>query len=553
LIPSSGSAREYDRGETADLALVDNDIYNEVRVKRIQAGLEAEPGSVFGYESLSEDRAIFTQFEFHFQSMLPSVRSRLVVSVPNGWRVESVTFNHAPIRPVVTGSTYTWQLENLPFIASEPASPELTSVIPRVAVSVFPPEGRAAALRTFSTWRDVSAWLTELNDPQVLVSDPVITKAKSLTAEAASDYDRIAAIGRFVQGLQYVSIQTGTGRGGGYTPHTSTEVLAKAYGDCKDKANLMRAMLKAVGIVSYPVAIYSGDPDYVREEWPSPQQFNHAIIAVVLPADKTVSSTLKHPVLGPLMIFDPTDPETPVGDLPDHEQGSFALIVAGDRGGIVRMPVTAPEANRLERQIRATLGPDGSLTATLRERSIGHAATDERREFRSLSRRDYDRVIESWVTVSVNGARVSNIAVEDNPAASTFAMQVDVAASRYGQLMQNRLLVFKPAIVSRRSSVFLTDATRKYPVMLPSHAYTETVRFKLPAGFQVDETPDPVKLEAPFGSYSAVHTVENGDLVFTRTLTLRRSTLPVEQYAAVRGFFERILAAEQAPAVLIRR
>jgi len=554
LIPPSGAAREFDRGDTADMALVDNDMYSEVRLKRIQASAQAEPRSVFGYESLTEDRAIFTQFEFQFQQTLPSLLSRFVVTVPSGWRVDSVTFNHAPIQPVVTGSTYTWQLENLSQVDYEPASPELTSLVPRVAVSLFPPEGaRAATLKPFATWQDVSRWLSELNDSQVILDEAVVSKAKSLTSGATTDYDRVAAIGRFVQGLQYISIQTGLGRGGGYKPHTSAEVLAKAYGDCKDKANLMRAMLKAVGIVAYPVAIYSGDPDYVREEWPSPQQFNHAILAVALPNDKRVSSMLTHPVLGQLLIFDPTDPETPVGDLPDHEQGSFALIVAGQQGGVVRMPVTAPEANRLERDIRATIGADGSVAASLRERSIGQAASGERREFRSASRAEYEKGIESWVTRSVTGAKVSNIVVTDGQSAGTFTLEAELAAPRYGQLMQNRLLIFKPAMVSRRSSLFLTEPRRKHPIVLPSIASTETARFKLPAGFQVDEVPDPVKLEAAFGSYSAVHTVENGELVFTRTLILRRSNLPADQYSAVRSFYERILAAEQAPAVLMRR
>ncbi len=554
LIPSTGKAREFDKNEIVDVALVNNDVYNEVRVKRIAAGDDALPGTVFGYESLSEDRAIFTQFEFQFQSSLPSLQSRFVVTVPNGWRVESITFNHDPIRPSVSGSTYTWQLDNLPFVEDEPASPELSSLVARVAVSVFPPPGsRAAAARTFATWPDVSKWLTELNDPQVILNDELVAKAKSLTASTATDYDRIAAIGKFVQSIQYVSIQTGIGRGGGYRPHTSADVLSKAYGDCKDKANLMRAMLKAVGITSYPVAIYSGDPDYVREEWPSPQQFNHAIVAIVFPQDKVISSVLKHPALGPLMIFDPTDPETPVGELPDHEQGSFALIVAGDRGGIARMPSTSAEANRLERTVEATLGADGSLAANVREQSMGHSATMERREWRALSRTDYEKSIEAWVSRSVSGAKLANVSANDNETAGVFTLQTDFTAPRYGQLMQNRLLIFKPAIVSRRASLFLTESSRKYPIMLHSQAYTETVRIKLPAGFVVDELPDPVKLEREFGTYSASHTVDNGDLVFTRLLTLRRLILPVEQYNSVRSFYEQILAIEQAPAVLIRK
>jgi Domain of Unknown Function with PDB structure (DUF3857)/Transglutaminase-like superfamily len=552
LIPPAGSAHEYAKDEIVDGALVNDDLYNEARVKRIKAGDEAQPGSVFGYESLTEDRAIFTQFEFPFQFGLPALVSRFSVTVPTGWRIDSVTFNHEAIRPVIKGNTYTWELDNLPFVEDEPASPELSSLVARVAVSVFPAEGsRNTLARTFATWQDVSRWLTELNDPQVVVNDQIAAKAKALTANAGTDYDRVAAIGKFVQGIQYVSIQTGIGRGGGYRPHTSADVFAKAYGDCKDKANLMRAMLKAVGISSYPVAIFSGDPDYVRQEWPSPQQFNHAVVAIVFPEEKALHSVFRHASLGPLMIFDPTDPATPVGELPDDEQGSLALIVAGDRGDIVRMPVSPSEANRLERTVEAALGPDGSLTASVREQSIGHSAAAERREYHAFSRTEYERLIETWVGRSVSGARVSNISVAED--SGNFTLRADFATRNYGQLMQNRLLIFKPAIVSRRSSLFLTEPQRRHPIMLPSQAYKETVRVKLPAGFQVDELPDPVKLQTEFGAYSAVHTVENGELVFTRLLTLDRSILPVEQYSSVRSFFEKILAAEQAPAVLLRK
>src|SRR5262249_9201745 len=157
----------------------------------------------------------------------------------------------------------------------------------------------------------------------------------------------IQAVGRFVQSLAYISIQTGLGRGGGYRPHSAADVFGKLFGDCKDKTNLMRAMLKALGISAYPVAIYSGDPSYVHEEWASPQQFNHCIIAIKVTSDTQSTVVLAHPTLGRLLIFDPTDENTPVGDLPEHEQGSLALIVAADGGTLVRTPSTSPETNRL--------------------------------------------------------------------------------------------------------------------------------------------------------------------------------------------------------------
>jgi Domain of Unknown Function with PDB structure (DUF3858) len=119
--------------------------------------------------------------------------------------------------------------------------------------------------------------------------------------------------------------------------------------------------------------------------------------------------------------------------------------------------------------------------------------------------------------------------------------------------MQGRLLIFRPAIVSRRESVFLTESTRKYPVVLEGHAYVDTVTVKLPAGFEVDELPDPVKLETPFGSYTTACVAKDGNLQFTRKLTVQGATIPVADYSKVRSFYEQIRKAEQTPVVLARK
>jgi len=103
----------------------------------------------------------------------------------------------------------------------------------------------------------------------------------------------------------------------------------------------MRAMLKALNIQSYPVLIYSGDPNFVQEIWPSPRQFNHCIVAIKVGDETQLGAVLNHPTLGRLLIFDATDDITPVGDLPSYEQGSFALIAAGDAGSLLKMPATS--------------------------------------------------------------------------------------------------------------------------------------------------------------------------------------------------------------------
>lgn len=554
MIRPSGEIKKYGKDETADMAVVDNDLYSETRKRFISARGDAEPGAVFGYETTTEERTVFTQLDWFFQSQMPVRQSRFSLTLPKGWRAESVTFNHARIEPTINGSTYTWELRDLPYIEDEPMGLPLTNIAPRLAVSYFTPDGVKAGIgQTFATWADVSRWLTQLSDPQMTLDDHLAGKARQLTANARIELERIQAIGRYVQGTNYVAIQTGLGRGGGYRPHAATEVFAKSYGDCKDKANLMRAMLKAIGIKAYLVSIYSGDPTYVREEWPSPQQFNHCIVAIQVSDETQSPAIVIHPTLGRLLIFDSTDDMTPVGDLPSHEQGSLALIVAGDEGALMKMPVTPPEANRLEREAVVTLAPDGTITANLRERLSGQSAVSRRSEFHWLSRPDYVKRIEGWIAHGATGAAVSKVEPTDNAAEGKFALQVEFTARGYAQLMHGRLLVFKPAIVSRREEVPLTAGPRKQPVVLHSNAYSETVRIKLPDGFEVDELPDPVKMDTPFGSYETGYQVKDGQLNFTRRMVVRAATIPVEDYTRVRGFFERIRAAEAAPVVLAKK
>ena len=553
LIRGDGEVKRYGKDETLDLAGTPNDVYDEYRFKRITAGIEADAGTVFGYTYTTEDRTVFSQDDWAFQGAIPAVSSRYTLVLPSGWRAESVTFNHPKVEPKVSGTTYTWELTNLDPVPREPLSPSLTNLVARLAVSFYPPAGQNSGLKTFANWSDVSAWMSELEDPQVVVDDPLAGKARELTANARTEYEKIQAIGRYVQNIQYISIQTGLGRGGGYRPHVSTQVFAKSYGDCKDKANLMRAMLKVLGITAFPVSIYAGDPDYVRPEWPSPQQFNHCIIAVKVSDETRGPTIIQHPRLGRLLIFDPTAEETPVGDLPSYLQGSLALIDSKEIDALVKMPVTPPESNLLDRQIEASIDGNGSLVATIREKANGQWAAGYRSEMQRESRPEYVKRIEGWVNAGATAARVTRVEPRDDRAAGRFDLDVEFTASGYGQLMQERLLVFKPAIVARRETLYLTDAKRKHPIVLTSNSYSETVRVKLPLGFAVDEMPDAVKLDTAFGSYATSYEVKDGVLIFSRKLVQRATTIPVEQYNSVRSFFERIRAAEQAPVVLIRK
>ena len=140
LIQPNGEVKKYEKNETIDAALVDNDVYNNVRKKVISAANDAAEGAVFGYETLVEERSVFGQLEWFFQPHEPALMSRLTVVLPAGWTVEARTFNHPEIQPLISGNSYTWELRNLPYIEPEPASPSIMNIVPRLVVSFFPPQ-----------------------------------------------------------------------------------------------------------------------------------------------------------------------------------------------------------------------------------------------------------------------------------------------------------------------------------------------------------------------------------------------------------------------------
>ena len=551
LVEPNGFVKVYGKDNTVDTAMKASfELYDEVRMRLIEAR-NPEVGSTFAWSAELEETPVVPQVNWFFQGPEPVLLSRYAVTLPAGWTAKGTTFNHAAIEPHVEGTTFTWELRDLPLIKKEPGSPGLHSLAPRLGVTFTPPDGSPNA-RKLDTWTDVSAWMSTLTDPQAQANEPMVAKVKELTASAKTDYERIQAIGHYVQNIKYVAIEINLARGGGYQPHLASDVFARQYGDCKDKANLMRAMLKVAGVDSYLVAIFSGDRDHVRPEWASPYQFNHAIIAVKVGNEISTPSVLADPGTGRLLFFDPTDESTPVGDLPENEQGSFALIVAGEKGGIVQVPSAPPETNRSDVTVTAALLETGELDATVTEQSRGQRAAGIRRIYAHEQQADFQKQVEAWLVETSKEVNLTQLEAKDAFEKEQFGLDIAFKAPSYAQIMQQRLLVFRPSIVRRWNGFVVQTDPRTTPVALDAECYHKQVRVKLPSSFKVDEMPDAASFSTPFGKYSSSYKLEGGDLLFTEELDISAATIPAERYAEVKTFFEHVAGAEQQPLVLVK-
>lgn len=557
LIKPGGEVVAYGKKETADMAVhaAALELYGEARRQLITARDEAGAGAVFGYESVLVSRTLFNQMTWPFQFEVPAERSTFTLRLPPDWRLTEHTMNHEAIPARVEGATRTWTLGPMPAFAVEPMSPSPQSLAPWLALDWQPPPKSrdAADNMAVTSWEQLSVFFTPKYDAASAADDALRARVSQLIAGATTPWEKMRRLCHFVQQVNYISIYLDAANAGGYIPRPAARVLQCNYGDCKDKATLLRAMLAAAGIKSHPLFVLAGGRARLQPEWPSPLQFNHCILAIEADDPAGALATLSHPQLGKLLVFDPTDPHTPLGLLQRSRLAAEGLLAAGARGGLILLPELRPEGDRLVRTVHAELDALGNVRGKIAERFHGLAASVVRYEVHQHKAGDFRKLIERWLASTMTTLRDTKIEPHDLFPEPGFELDVEFTAFGYGKMMRDELLTFKPALVSRRDASKLTKKPRTLPVVVSAHAYEERAEFQLPEQCVVEESPPSIRLETDFGRYEATCRVTEQKLIFDRTLELRDRELPAADYEKVRSFFEKVSRHEQTPVVLRRK
>jgi len=557
ILPPSGKPLVAGKNRILDISMVqDAREITDTRAKVLDFGPNPV-NSILAWEITEEEKTIFTQTQFAFQESMPVLTSRFAMTLPSGWEARGVIFNPVSnkdkVEPQTSGTTTTWELRTLPWIEREEYGPKLAALAPRLMVSYYPPADNRAGLQGLKDWAAVSRWLTPLVDPPADVTSAIRAKAQQLTANAHTETEKLRAIAEFVQQTSYVAVELNLTRGGGYTPHRAEDTLTKNAGDCKDKATLMRALLKAAGIESYLTTITADDRTYVRSEWASPTQFNHAIVAARVSEAVTLPSVVPHETLGRLLMFDATDPITPLGDIPEGEQGSYALVIAGVKGALIRMPLFPAADNRIESAVEADMDANGRLNARVQRRYFGQSSVSLRGLEKLRGKEEVKRRFERGWSRRVGALTLNQMSTETQAAENRLTVNLDMGVNSFGQVMQGRMMILRPGLLTSGGDYSFGSKQRSGPIMLEPDLRRDTVRVRIPGGFAPDEVPAPDKIESPYGVFDVTWVVKNGEILLEQTLEVRGMVAPAAEFAQVRDFFDRVAGAQNAPLVLVRQ
>ncbi len=486
---------------------------------------------------------------------VPVLRETLSLNLPSGYTFTSAWKGKPKAQAIDREHGQTlWEIENQAALVSServPLAPNDISRAPRMDIFYQGPGVGGTYGAMSGDWKGIGVWYERLardrNKP-----DPAITaKAQELVQGKTGFRERVEAIANFVQGsIRYVAIEIGVG---GYQPHPAADTFRVRYGDCKDKATLLSAMLNAVGIRSTWVLVDT-NRGMMSHEAPS-LIGNHMIAAIELPPDylpQSMYSIVTAKSGKRFLIFDPTWEKTPFGHLERNLQGSDALLVDGVDSQAIRLPVLAPQQNLVERKAAFQLAADGSLAGTVEERESGDIASNRRYLFAEGTGKRQQETLDRAIAPDLPAFRMSDLRVENtNELAKAMTVSYSLKADHFAQEM-GPLLTVRPRVLGREAP-HIDLKKRELPIELgETQQVHDDFTIALPPGFQVDELPAPVKLDVGFAAYQSETKVENNALHYSRTYTVREIELPAGRYPEVQKLSRAIATDEQSSAVLKR-
>jgi transglutaminase-like putative cysteine protease len=184
--------------------------------------------------------------------------------------------------------------------------------------------GKRLAVSTFDDYRAFARAYEDGAASAVRPTPAITALARKLSAGLPNDRARALALSEWVRhNIRYVGVYVGPG---GVVPHAASQVLENRYGDCKDHAGLLEALLSAIGIDSSGALINNGNA-YKLPRTPTLGIFNHMINYV--------------PSLN--LYLDSTSESTAAGYLPPSDLGKPVLLTKS--GVLAHTPALQKERN----------------------------------------------------------------------------------------------------------------------------------------------------------------------------------------------------------------
>jgi transglutaminase-like putative cysteine protease/tetratricopeptide (TPR) repeat protein len=525
LIVRDGSGAVVSTGTVSDYYVMDDTSSGEATQNKLVhipvSGLR--PGCEISLTLTRRDIGSPDGFDFTthtFSKAFPVLHSTLFVRAPAGALKVEKSGNIAE-RKVGDGTC--WWIDQPAVYRWEPLQPDMTNFLPSVCIS-----------DATASWKGVASdYLDSIRD-RIAPDDDIRKAAAAKTAGLTKPEEKVAALTQFVQkDFTYTAIEFGRRA---RIPNKASTTLQNRYGDCKDHAVLLRALLEAAG-VNADLVLVNAKSD-LRKDMPSLDQFDHVIVYVPsLKGGTYIDCTDKDSNIGagaPLglakkdvLLLDEKAPRLTA--IPDYQPGSNDVVATR----------SVQIVNDADASVHEDVKLEGASAAFLRE-MLRHADPASRQSLLQA------QLAASAPALELQDASFDNLDDPRQPLLVRAEYMVRGKFRRVGGQLIGQL----PAVWER---MFLgTEAVEKratpFTVQIPVNIQSN-VALTVPPDYKADPLPA-AEFKEDFASCTETTREESAALKIDCDIHARTGQFPPTQYASYHDTLDKALGAIEPNVVL---
>lgn len=342
---------------------------------------------------------------FYLESYYPTEEMQIQIDVAEGIElafsyVHADDAKHKPtISKTKNGSTYKWQIKDIPAFEYDSDAPSITYYSPHIIPRIASYQKNGEEVRILKDVGDLYNWYFELvEQTDKTPSEGIKSIVDSLTNGATDNLEKASRIYYWVQdNIKYVAFEEGMQ---GFIPDDASNVCSKKYGDCKGITSLLYAMMRYAQIDAYFTWVGTRDRPYTYEEMPAPIVDNHMIL------------TFKYN--DAYYFVDGTSPIAPINEPTSFILGKEVLIaIDKDNYDIVQVPVNSNSYTVFSDSVYLELEQDDLLKGSGETKISGFYNTDLKSVLKSTSKENTKRFMEAFLEKGHNKFRLDDFRMSD--------------------------------------------------------------------------------------------------------------------------------------------